>query len=138
MSYRMLRRLLLQLHDVMQFVHSRIMNDLSKPRLLLLQVREPAAGVFSAETMLRNMGVDLPWSLTTPLAHGTDVAGHSSDPRFQVGAGAARQAGACGQRGSWLTLPGRRRWPTASRSTRWCWSMLLLPVHCMQPSTGRI
>ncbi|WIA13844.1 hypothetical protein OEZ85_002418 [Tetradesmus obliquus] len=55
---------------------------------LVVMVRDPAAGVFSAETMLRNMGVDLPWSLSTPLAHGTDAAGHSSDPRFQFPADA--------------------------------------------------
>jgi hypothetical protein len=52
--------------------------------LLLLQVRDPPAGVFSAETMLRNMGVPLPWSLTQPLQQGHDAAGHSNDPRFQV------------------------------------------------------
>jgi hypothetical protein len=32
------------------------------------QVRDPVAGVFSAETMLRGMGVALPWSLADPLA----------------------------------------------------------------------
>jgi hypothetical protein len=52
--------------------------------VLFLQVRDPAAGVFSAETMLRNMGVPLPWSLMDPLQQGRDANGHSSDPRFQV------------------------------------------------------
>jgi hypothetical protein len=50
-------------------------------------VRDPAAGVFSAETMLRNMGVPLPWSLMDPLQQGTDANGHSKDPRFQVRGG---------------------------------------------------
>jgi hypothetical protein len=50
-------------------------------------VRDPAASVFSAETMLRNMGVPLPWSLMHPLQQGYDANGHSKDPRFQVSRG---------------------------------------------------
>lgn len=48
------------------------------------QVREPTAAVFSAESMLRGMGVSLPWSLAQPL----DV-GDCSDPEAAVGAQAA-------------------------------------------------
>ncbi len=44
-----------------------------------MQVRDPADGVFSAETMLRNMGCPLTWSLTEPLAE------DGTDKRFQVG-----------------------------------------------------
>jgi hypothetical protein len=48
---------------------------------LVVMVRNPTAGVFSAETMLRNMGVPLPWSLTTPLQ---PVQGQGMDSRFEV------------------------------------------------------
>lgn len=51
-----------------------------------LQVRDPAAGVFSAETMLRNMGVPLAWTLTQPLE-----GDGSQDSRFQVGSRPSQQ-----------------------------------------------
>ena len=42
------------------------------------QVRDPVDGVFSAETMLRGMGVPLGWTLQDELQG-------EHDPRFQVG-----------------------------------------------------
>lgn len=54
------------------------------------QVRDPAAGVFSAETMLRNMGVPLSWTLTEPLQGAATDSGETADPRFQVQCGGSR------------------------------------------------
>lgn len=44
------------------------------PRRHAPQIREPTAAVFSAESMLRGMGVPLTWSLARPLP-GSVVAG---------------------------------------------------------------
>ena len=61
-----------------------------------LQVRDPVAGVFSAETMLRGMGVPLTWTLAQPgtgAAAAVGAAGEQQqqqdleeggDPRFRV------------------------------------------------------
>jgi hypothetical protein len=52
------------------------------------QVRDPVAGVFSAETMLKGMGVPLDWTLAAPLEGGTD-------PRFEVRVSTASRQGCC-------------------------------------------
>jgi len=52
--------------------------------LLLLQVRDPVAGVFSAETMLRGMGVPLTWSLTEPVVKSMEAQEEGVDTRFKV------------------------------------------------------
>lgn len=53
--------------------------------LVLLQVREPVAGVFSAETMLRGMGAPLTWTLTQqPASSGADEEA-GVDQKFKVG-----------------------------------------------------
>lgn len=52
--------------------------------LLLLQVRDPVAGVFSAETMLRGMGVPLTWSLTEPVVKSMEALEEGLDTRFKV------------------------------------------------------
>jgi hypothetical protein len=63
------------------------MTLLPLPPPLLLQVRDPVAGVFSAETMLRGMGVPLTWTLSEPVdrASADDDAEAAVDPRFKVG-----------------------------------------------------
>lgn len=56
-------------------------------------MRDPVAGVFSAETMLRGMGVPLPWSLADPLAVAAPdsleaaEADLGADDRFKVRGG---------------------------------------------------
>lgn len=52
--------------------------------LLFLQVREPVAGVFSAETMLCGMGVPLTWTLAQPAGSGADEEA-GVDQKFKVG-----------------------------------------------------
>jgi hypothetical protein len=53
-------------------------------------VRDPVEGVFSAETMLRGMGVPLTWTLAQQGTAGTeqqqqqDVEAGGVDPRFKV------------------------------------------------------
>eukprot|EP00879_Flechtneria_rotunda_P005806 GHRR01006110.1.p1 GENE.GHRR01006110.1~~GHRR01006110.1.p1 ORF type:complete len:432 (+),score=93.29 GHRR01006110.1:312-1607(+) len=56
-------------------------KEVSPHAKLIVMVRDPVASVFSAETMLRNMGVPLTWSLQQPLA-----GDGAADPRFQFSA----------------------------------------------------
>lgn len=57
------------------------------------QVREPTAAMFSAETMLRGMGVELPWSLAAPLTSGAAAAAAGGDPAAAAGGEAAAASG---------------------------------------------
>lgn len=78
--------------------HAQLLNCCCLCCPYVRQVRDPVAGVFSAETMLRGMGVPLTWSLADPLSTTTTTASASSmpgdsdaaameegvDPRFKV------------------------------------------------------
>jgi hypothetical protein len=52
--------------------------------LPLLQVREPVAGVFSAETMLRGMGAPLTWTLAQQPAGSEADEESGVDQKFNV------------------------------------------------------
>jgi hypothetical protein len=58
------------------------------------QVREPTAAVFSAESMLRGMGVPLDWSMARPLEASGQLAAGGDDLEAAVGAaaGGSRQS----------------------------------------------
>lgn len=55
---------------------------------IVIMVRDPVSGVFSAEVMLRDMGVPLPWSFADP-ALGSSVSGSSLSQPAQQQAAAA-------------------------------------------------
>lgn len=63
--------------------------------LLALQVREPVAGVFSAETMLRGMGAPLTWTLAQQPAGSVADEEAGVDQKFKVGSQHASCLGVC-------------------------------------------
>lgn len=70
------------------------------------QVRDPVDGVFSAETMLRNMGVPLDWSLAEPVQEGP--GGEVKDARFDVSGTRCMWEGAVGDEGMLAESVGHR------------------------------
>ena len=63
-------------HACLPYVAARIAAVTPSAKIIVM-VRDPADGVFSAEIMLRGMGVDLEWTLQDELQS-------LDDPRFQV------------------------------------------------------
>jgi hypothetical protein len=107
------------------------------------QVRDPVAGVFSAETMLRGMGVPLPWSLAAPLAVAapgslvdSDVeaaeADLGADSRFKVRRGVSRIPTMGGRvvAGMICCQPGLSGHPVAQAGGKQPWHGLLLQHTC--------
>lgn len=62
----------------------------------LIQMRDPVPGVFSAEVMLRNMGVPLPWTLSDQV--------QDNDSRFKVRTVCLQTTTSAGSSETWSPL----------------------------------